>query len=76
MKLFSNRFLIDHPLLWAILVFVFVEITYLVIDYAKYIEKINENLFKYILVLFIKFVILILLAFIYKKFFNRVTYSD
>jgi len=76
MKLFSNRFLIDHPLLWAILVFVFVEITYLVIDYAKYIEKINENLFKYILVLFIKFVIFILLAFIYKKFFNRVTYSD
>jgi hypothetical protein len=73
MKLFSNRFLIDHPLLWAILVFVFVEITYLVIDYAKYLEKINENLFKYFLVLFIKFAIFVLLVFMYKKFFNRVS---
>ena len=59
--LFKKRFLVDYPLLWAFIVFLLVEISWMIIEGGDYFERAINFPIKFALTMLVKLLIFILL---------------
>lgn len=67
-QLFKKSFITNHPILWAFIVFIGVEISFFIIDKEEYLTDFRSDKMLFFIVLIFKLLIFVLLAFGLRKF--------